>query len=293
VTETPKSKPPQKDGTTLNETGNGVCGIVMPISQMSEEYSVAHWMRVRKILETAVRKANFTPKVVWDNPELDVIQSKILQNIYDNEIIICDLSNLNPNVMLESGLRLSTKKPTILVTDGFKKPPFDISSVEYISYQRDLEYNSIEVFINKLSERISSVSKSHRAGSYKSFIDSYQFEIAKPETIEVSSDKYIIDQINDLRLIFEKYIYSNEKNNIGYRKNKGNSPLNEIRFQYNGKLSNLMSIISNFHPDDLYLSEVLSAEENNISGYIFINEKDTKKCSRIKEILIDMGVKLS
>lgn len=202
VTDTPRAKPPAKTETTIDQIGSNVCGIVMPIAPMSDDYSAAHWARVRKILEKAITEAKFHPKVVWDNPDVAVIQSKILKNIYENEVIICDLSNLNSNVMLEAGLRLSTKKPTILVTDGEKKPPFDIASIEYISYPKNLEYNQIDLFIKNLSERISTVANSYRLGTYKSFVDSYQFEIARPSTIEIPAEQYLAQQIDELKSLF-------------------------------------------------------------------------------------------
>lgn len=257
MTDATKTKPSVKTETTVNQVGDNVCGIVMPIATMSDDYSVAHWARVRKILEKAVMDAGFSPKVVWDNPEVAVIQSKILKNIYENEVIICDLSNLNSNVMLEAGLRLSTKKPTILVTDGEKKPPFDIASIEYISYPKNLEYNQIDLFIKNLSERISTVSKAYRSGTYKSFVDSYQFEIAKPSTIEIPAEQYLTQQMDELKSLFISHMTEKNRdqevedniktdklqiNRIKFKTNLCNDDVNEILRTY--KFSEFVSSVT-------------------------------------------------
>lgn len=177
----------------------GVCGIVMPIAAMGEVYSEEHWRRVRRILQTAIERAGLQPKLVWENSEIDVIQSAILKNIYENDVVICDVSGLNPNVMLETGLRLSTKRPTIIVTDKILKPPFDISNFGYLDYQRDLEYNSIEKFIGELSSKISAVFESYKNSTYKSFVEQFKFETVTPETVNVSTEEFIRDQLLQLQ----------------------------------------------------------------------------------------------
>jgi hypothetical protein len=178
-----------------------VCGIVMPISAIGDEYSEEHWRRVRKVLQRAIERASMRSQLVWENPEVDVIQAAILQNLYENDVVICDLSGLNSNVMLETGLRLSTKKPTIIVTDRVQKPPFDISTIGYIEYQRDLEYNAIEDFIERLKKKILDVSKADAAGEYRSFVEQFKFETVTPSKVSVTSDEYLRERLSELTAI--------------------------------------------------------------------------------------------
>lgn len=123
---------------------NKVCGIIMPVSRMGE-LDEQHWSDVKEIFFEAIRKTSYEPKVVWEHDRTDIIQAKIINNILKNDVIICDLSGFNPNVMFEFGLRLATDLPTIIVSDdiSIKKLPFDIASMNCIPYERD--------FINKLS----------------------------------------------------------------------------------------------------------------------------------------------
>ncbi|WP_162875532.1 hypothetical protein [Sphingomonas crusticola] len=188
----------QPAASELRSDVRKVCGIVMPIAGIDDEYSEEHWRRVRKILQRAIERAGLRSQLVWENAEIDVIQSAILQNLYENDVVVCDVSALNPNVMLEAGLRLSTKRPTIIVTDRVQKPPFDISTIGYIEYQRNLEYNSIEDFIEKLSKKIKSVTVAAEAGNYQSFVEQFRFETVTPATVTLTSDEYIKDRIDEL-----------------------------------------------------------------------------------------------
>lgn len=239
----------QKTKLTKNadKIPNNVCGIVMPISHMSDEYTKEHWEKVRKIIEKSIKKANFTPRVVWEDPNIDIIQSKILQNIYENDVIICDLSNLNPNVMFEAGLRLSTKKPTILITDTETKPPFDMHSIGYIPYPKNLEYNQIDEFIDALSEKISLVHDAYTQNKYKSFFDSYQFEVATPSTIEIKSAEKLEKQMDEIMLLLTKTI-KRKNNTIEYSKdNKKVKYINFILRQNEKEVSDLMKEYSNLN----------------------------------------------
>lgn len=185
-------------------TPQKVCGIVMPIAAIGDEYSEEHWRRVRKIIGRAISAAKMRSQLVWENPEVDVIQSAILQNLYENDVVICDVSGLNPNVMLEAGLRLSTKRPTIIITDRVQKPPFDISTIGYIEYQRDLEFNAIDDFIDRLSKKIIAVSKAADEDTYQSFVQHYKFETVTPATINISAEQHIKDRLDDLFRAIER-----------------------------------------------------------------------------------------
>ena len=77
------------------------CGIIMPIATMSSEYTADHWSDVRHILHNAIEKAGFTPRIVSDSEESTVIHGSIINTIYNDAIIVCDVSNKNANVMFE------------------------------------------------------------------------------------------------------------------------------------------------------------------------------------------------
>jgi len=171
-----------------------ICGIIMPIAG-DNEYTADHWRRVQRIIERSIAKADMTVRLVWESPEVDVIHARILQGIYESDVVICDVSGLNPNVMLELGLRLSTKRPTIVITDNEKKPPFDIGVFQYHSYQRDLEYNSVDGFIDEISKKIRHVFDAYEQKRYKSFVENFTFEVVEPTEVSVPADVAIRDRM--------------------------------------------------------------------------------------------------
>ena len=93
-----------------------VCGIIMPISAI-DTYSSDHWTEVKKIISEAICDAGYKPNLVSNADDIGIIQKRIIQNIYDNDIVVCDVSGKNPNVMFELGMRLAFDKPAIIIID--------------------------------------------------------------------------------------------------------------------------------------------------------------------------------
>ncbi|WP_333612045.1 hypothetical protein [Brevundimonas bullata] len=85
------------------------CGIIMPISA-TDNFSEKHWSNVQSLLHRAIRQADFIPVNVWAGEVIDRISERIIGNIFSHDIVVVDTSDLNPNVMLELGLRLASKK---------------------------------------------------------------------------------------------------------------------------------------------------------------------------------------
>ena len=177
-------------------SSDDICGIIMPIGAMPPRYSPEHWSGVRKALERAIQAAEMVPQAVWENQPNDIIQGKILKNLYENEVIVCDVSGLNPNVMLELGMRLATGRPTILVADGTDKLPFDTSVISHSFYPPSLEYHSTAKFLDELTEKICRVRQDYQDGKYRSFAQNFDFTVVAPKEIPVTAESYIIERLD-------------------------------------------------------------------------------------------------
>ena len=148
---------------------NKKCGIIMPISQI-DGCPATHWTDVLNILKDAIYSIGYTPNLVSEANDSGIIQKRIIQNIYDNPIIICDVSAKNPNVMFELGMRLAFDKPTIIIKDDKTDYSFDTSVIEHLSYPRDLSYWKITEFKEKIKERIIGTIESAKSPEYTTFL---------------------------------------------------------------------------------------------------------------------------
>ena len=130
-----------------------VCGVVMPISTI-DGCTESHWADVLEIVTEAIEEAGFDANLVSNADDVGIIHKRIIQNLYDNPIVVCDVSGKNPNVMFELGMRLAFDKPTVIIKDEKTSYSFDTSAIEHIEYPRDLRFSRIVDFKAKLTEKI-------------------------------------------------------------------------------------------------------------------------------------------
>lgn len=183
-----------------NESAKAACGIIMPISTL-DGCSETHWSDVLEILTDSIEDAGFEPNLVSNADDVGIIQKRIVQNLYSNEIIVCDVSGKNPNVMFELGMRLAFDRPTVIVKDDKTSYSFDTAPIEHLAYPRDLRFAKIVEFKEKLKDKLIGT---HQAAvkdtNYTTFLKHFgEFKIAKLNTREVSKDEFVLDELRLLR----------------------------------------------------------------------------------------------
>ncbi len=121
-------------------------GIVRPISPVGT-YTFEHWNNIQKVIEGALssdEQYDFKVSLVSDGDKAEVIQNTIIRNLYHSDVVVCDLSSQNPNVFFELGVRMTFRKPCILIVDSNTKAPFDVSSIKYLKYPKTLHKYELE-----------------------------------------------------------------------------------------------------------------------------------------------------
>lgn len=176
------------------------CGVVMPISTMGD-CSESHWADVLAIVSDAVGSVGFSADLVSNADEVTIIQKTIVQNLYNLPIVICDVSEKNPNVMFELGLRLAFDKPTIIIKDDRTTFSFDTGVIEHMEYPRDLRFAKIVEFKRRLGEKVlATYERSSDDPQFSTFLKHFgQFKVAALDEKEVSGQEFIIEQLSSLQ----------------------------------------------------------------------------------------------
>lgn len=128
------------------------CFIIMPISKTKEPHTEEYW----------TNHYNFLKNRIEEIPNLEVHRSEalrgdilrdIIKNLITSEIVLADLTDLNPNVYWELGVRQSFKHRTITIAEIRKKIAFDMGMKSILRYYpKDSLKN--EEFVKKLKKAI-------------------------------------------------------------------------------------------------------------------------------------------
>ncbi|RFC37930.1 MAG: hypothetical protein DID90_2727553111 [Candidatus Nitrotoga sp. LAW] len=200
------------------------CGLIMPISSI-DNCSSDHWIEVKSIIMEAVdsiTNLRFSIKLVSDADDVGVIQKRIVQNIYSSDIVICDVSCKNPNVMFELGMRLAFDKPTVIIKDDKTDYAFDTGIIEHVPYPRDLRFSRIVTFKTALAEKVVAT---HRAAmtdpNHSTFLKNFgKFQVANLEESLIPADKLVIEMLSDLQTEVARLRRFSPRDDI--RRNKNN-----------------------------------------------------------------------
>lgn len=142
-----------------NEKMKPICFVIMPISDV-HGYEPGHFARVYEhLLKPAIVAAGFHPVRADDAVKTDYIVVGIIQKIVESEMVICDFSARNPNVMYELGIRHAFNKPVTLIKDRRTEKVFDIQGLRYTEYDDSLRIDSVQKDVSKISVAITETAK--------------------------------------------------------------------------------------------------------------------------------------
>lgn len=119
------------------------CFVIMPISD-PDGYESGHFGQVfDDLFVPACERAGYRAIRADQVRQTNLIHLDVLQKIVESPMALCDLSNRNPNVMFELGLRQAFDKPVVLVQEIGTPTIFDITPLRYTEYHREMLYRHV------------------------------------------------------------------------------------------------------------------------------------------------------
>lgn len=172
----------------VNEKKKEKCFVIMPISDQGD-YSVGHFTKVyEQIIKPSVEEAGYEAYRVDENNICDSIINKIFSAIQECPMAVCDLSNRNPNVLYELGIRQAYDKPVVLIQDDKTDKIFDVSGISTVFYKSARLYEDVI----EARENIKNAILSTKEGKINTLAKIIKVNAADFSNIEVSQD----DKIN-------------------------------------------------------------------------------------------------
>lgn len=145
-------------------SGTLVAFVAMPFSEKTSSYPRGYFDEVLKHLITpAAVKANFNTRTA-NKAGSEVIQSTIVNDLDSADLVIVDLTEHNPNVLFELGMRIAFDKPVCLIRAKGTAPIFDIDHMLRVyDYNPSLWPSTLETDIPDLSTHIAETWKQRNA----------------------------------------------------------------------------------------------------------------------------------
>lgn len=161
----------------------------MPIGD-SNEFPKEHYSRVYKhIFRPACEKAGFSPLRADEVSSTNHIVLDVLKNIIDSDLVLCDLSSQNPNVLYELGIRQAFNRPVCLVKDRLTARIFDIQGLRDYEYDETLRIDNVNRDIEHIADSLNSTyeGKDSAVNSLVSLLSLTPAELADNQNLSAES----------------------------------------------------------------------------------------------------------
>lgn len=237
------------------------CFVIMPISDQ-EGYEKGHFARVyQHIIKPACELAGFKPIRADDEVKTNYIVVDIIKKVLESDIVICDLSAKNPNVLYELGIRQSFNKKSVLIKDRKINRIFDIQGLRTIDYDENLRVDEVQKSINIIAKTITETYEQSE-DEVNSLIQLLSIKPAELKSFELSQESSLImDALNDIsnRLYSIESSPNNDISNITKQIIPKQFIINNKKISlgttlYDKKLNNIGKLVD-VHDDAIFLEK--------------------------------------
>ncbi|MEN6405903.1 MAG: hypothetical protein ABFC77_05470 [Thermoguttaceae bacterium] len=129
--------------------------VILPFTERNKERSEGFFSELlNKLITPAGNSAGFAVKTA-EGQGSDIIQSTIINQLLQAELVIADLTDHNPNVLFELGIRIAKELPVALIRAEGTGRIFDVDNMMRVfPYSPKLWTSTIEKDLPKLTEHI-------------------------------------------------------------------------------------------------------------------------------------------
>lgn len=193
----------------IKDTKKKRCFIITPIGDEKSEIR----RHIDGIIDEAIVPAlgeEYEVRVAHREFELGSINDRVIRNIYDSDLVIANLTQLNPNVMFEIGMRYSFGKPALVIAEEGTRLPFDVIDENTLFYINDPKGAAeLRKKIGQFVERIDYGREDYRSISATVFYGGSQGRATDPVGLRSKNGNY--DLWNTRRRHFNRKIQRTQR----------------------------------------------------------------------------------
>ena len=216
----------------------------------------------------------------------DLIHAGIVNNLEISDLVLCDISTLNPNVFFEFGIRTSLNKPVCVIKDNLTKViPFDTAILNYLEYDSSIEPWKIEGETDTLSKHIID-SYERSSGSndmWKYFGFKSEAVPAKGELSQEAQYQYLSNKIENISTKMDELYRDDKSHSYSYSTQSRLSREKKIQIKA-ADLRMIESLIKNREYSDVEIEDIDATEDGDILVFAKGDASEKVKNEIVKDI---------
>ncbi len=184
------------------------CFIISPLGTDDSETRRKADGLINSVLKPILTTEGYTAIVPHEIDTPGSITRQVIQHLLEDELVIANLTELNPNVMYELAVRHAKRNPVVCLVERGTKLPFDISTERTIFYDNDMA--GVEILKPKLIKAIKEAIEESEPDNpiYRVVSDNIMREV----TAKDDAQSYILKKLDDLDFQLRRMRATNDEN---------------------------------------------------------------------------------
>lgn len=170
------------------------CFIISPIGGESTETRRKADGLISAVIRPVLDELGYDAKAAHEIDNTGSITKQVIDQLLEAEMVIANLTELNPNVMYELAVRHARRLPVVTIAENGTELPFDIATERTIFYADDLAGG--EALKPKLKKAVEQASKEAKPDNpiYRVIKSNVIQEVTAPDDI----NSFIIEKLEEL-----------------------------------------------------------------------------------------------
>jgi hypothetical protein len=180
--------------------------VITPIGDTSSATFRSTTGLIATVLRPTLEDLGFEVAAAHEMPTPGSITNQIVERLLDDDLVVANLSELNPNVMYELAVRHAARRPVITVAKVGTRLPFDIVAERTIFFTEDFE--GVRELVPQIKRAVESAmgADQHDNPIYRA----RNFTIAKRDATD--PQKFILESIERLEAKVDRVASQNSWN---------------------------------------------------------------------------------
>lgn len=267
-----------KEGPRASSSTRKKVFVVTPIGGTDSTTRRAADGLIASVLEPLLEGMGYEVFVAHKISLTGSITKQVIEHVLEDDLVICNLSELNPNVMYELAVRHATGKPVITLAEQGTRLPFDIADERTIFYTNDMRgvaelSPALRSAITESAERPDQDNPITRVRQHRALIDSLDQGDAK---------NILIDRLENIEGLLRQI-------NVSDRYIKNHNETQGVRWDISGSFESVEQLVSMLQSMSYQAERVRgNAVTGNYS--IFVRDGNSLTNLQVRELCQRLGL---